>query len=187
MKLKTLCYLLGVLILISCSSNNESRQKSEIEILELKEYYASLMKEAQIWASDAYLYEVDIEIGAKKPWALSAGFYSPSKDYESFEVLLNLQNRYSSRVFSHQRKILQQEPILPSLWKIDSQEALNILLLENEDSINNITELCGSLKLDRRPTLPKRPLVWWLTYYECGSPAGNYSYLDPITGKIIVP
>lgn len=187
MKLKTLCYLLGVLILISCSSNKESKQRSEIEILELKEYYEPLMKVAQKWAPDAYLYAVDISVGEKKPWILAADFYSPSKEFESLSVVLDLQNEYSSRKFSQQPKILQQQPILPPQLKIDSQEALSILIAENMNSINNISELCGSLKLDRRPTLPNRPLVWWLTYYECGSPAGNYSYLDPITGKVIVP
>jgi len=187
MKLKILCYLVVVLILISCSSNNDNSDTSTVEIPELKEYYEPLMKEAQKWSPDAYLYAVDFSIAGKKPWILAADFYSPSKEHESIEVLLNLQNKYSSRVFSHQIKILQQEPILPSQWKIDSQEALNMLLSENKDLINKMAELCGSLKFDRRPTLPDQPLVWWLTYYECGSPASNFSYLDPITGKVIVP
>ncbi|MEJ5202296.1 MAG: hypothetical protein WHV66_08680 [Anaerolineales bacterium] len=184
MKTKILCCLLIVLLLIACTSPTT---RSSIEIPKLADYYETLMVEAQKWSADAYLYSVDFAVGEKKPWVLSAGFYSPTHDRESLEVILDLQMKISQRRFSHQYEILLDEPILPAQWEIDSQDALKILLSENQNTIDSIDVLCGSLKLSRVSILPNRPLVWWLTYYECGTTDAHYAYMDPLTGEIITP
>jgi hypothetical protein len=95
--------------------------------------------------------------------------------------------KISQRKLSHQYEIFLDDPILPVNWKIDSQDALRILLSENQNTIDSIDALCGSLKLSRVSILPNRPLVWWLTYYECGTPDAHYAYMDPLTGEIITP
>ena len=169
----------------SCSSKDDFSINNNFGIPQLRYYYEPILKEAQIWSPDAYLVDVDIPIGVKRPWLLSAYFFSPTKSKESLEVLLDSEGKLSERKFSHVMEILQEDPILPSQWKIDSQDALDILVEENIDSINKITELCGSLTLSREAILENRPLVWGLTYYQCGLPTGNYSFLDPLTEKII--
>jgi hypothetical protein len=185
MKIAFRWYLLCVLLLISCSSSPK-KPIENISVPELKEHYAPLLKEAQKWAADAYLYSVDIPIG-KKPWLLYADFYSATKNNESLAVTLDLQGRISGQVFSQQLDVVQKEPILLSQWKVDSQEALETLISANKDAINAIKNLCGSIMLTRASPFPEKPLVWNFQPRECGSPDGNTYYLDPMTGKVLSP
>jgi hypothetical protein len=55
------------------------------------------MVEAQKWSADAYLYSVDFAIGEKKPWILSAEFYSPTRHEESLEVILDPNENISTK------------------------------------------------------------------------------------------
>ncbi len=158
MKITSPWYLVCILILMSCSSS-QKEQIQKIDVPELKEYYEPLMKKAQEWAPDAYLYSVDIPIG-KKPWLLYASFYSVTKKKESFSATLDLQGKISGQVFSHELEIVQKEPILLSQWKVDSQEALDILISENTDAVNAIRNLCGSIMLSRALPIAGKPLVW---------------------------
>lgn len=180
--------LLLVLLFCSCSSSSQvPTSNPSFEIPELKEYYEPLMNEGLKWAPDASMYLIEIPIGWKS-WMLSANFYSPTKNDESLEVLLGLDGKFVSRRFRQERGVLQQDPILSTQWKIGSQEALNILLEENNKTIQTINEICGSLILGRGSTLPEHPLLWILYYNDCGSPLDtNHSYLDPIKGLIILP
>lgn len=182
------CYFIIIVFLLSCSSNQtptmENRDKYKIP--ELKTYYESLELEAQKWSSDAYLYEVDIPVG-KKTVLLTASFNSPTRIKQSIQVILDLQSRLSTQKFSQNLEILQEEPITPSKYEIDSQEALNILMEDNQNLIDTINEMCGSLKLRRISTLPDRPVAWVFLYRECGSVRSNHSYLDAMTGTTIEP
>lgn len=185
MKLTFLWYLFCVLILMSCSSNSKE-QAPKIDVPELKEYYVPLRKEAQKWSPDAYLYSVDIPIG-KKPWLLYADFYSATRNKESFGIMLDLQGQVSGQVFSQESEIPQKEPILLSQWKVDSQEALDILIAENTEAINAIRNLCGSLILNRASPFSGEPLVWKFRPRECGLPDSSYYYLNPVTGEVMSP
>jgi hypothetical protein len=184
MKITFPWYLFCVLVLISCSPG-PTEQIENIDIPELKEYYTPLLKEAQKWAADAYLYSVDIPIG-KKPWLIYADFYSATKNKESFAITLDLQGKISGQVFSQELEVVQKEPILLSQWKVDSQEALDILMAENTDAINRIRNLCGSIMLTRASPFPEKQLVWNFQPRECGSPDGNIYYLDPLTGETLL-
>lgn len=181
-------YFVIIVLLLSCSPNQTPivEDKENYKIPELMKYYESLELEAQKWSSDAYLYEVDIPIG-KKTTLLTASFNSPTRTKESIQVVLDLQSRLSVQKFRQDLEILQEEPITPSKFKIDSQEALNILVEKNQNSIDTIKEMCGSLKLSRLSTLPDRPITWVFLYRECGSVKSDHSYLDPITGTIFEP
>ncbi len=181
-------YLVCMLILVSCSPR-QKEQIQHIDVPELKEYYMPLMKEAQKWSPDAYLYSVDMPIGpsGKKPWLLYASFYSATKNKESLSVTLDLQGKISGQVFSHELAVVQQEPISLSEWKVDSQEALDILMSKNAEEINAVSNLCGSLILNRASPISGKPLVWKLRPRECGSPDGKYYYLHPMTGEVISP
>ena len=186
MKTKIILSLLLILIFSSCSSSMPVRTSDPtIKIPELKEYYESLMDEGRKWSPDAYMYLVEIPIGWKT-WTLSAAFYSPSKNDESLQVLLEPDGQLTNQRFRQERGVLQQDPILSSQWQIGSQDALNILMNENIDTIQTYTEVCGSLILGRGSTLPDRPLLWILYYHDCRSPLDMYhSYLDPKSGIII--
>ena len=186
MKRKILYCLFSFIILTSCSLNQDSKDRFEFDIPKLKEYYDPLMKDAQKWSPDAYLYFVDIPFGERIPWLLSASFYSPTKNDESLQVILDLQSKLVSRRFSLP-DVLQKEPILLSQWEIDSQDALSILISYDTVSMDVITNLCGSLVLRRESTLPNRPLVWVLYYHECGWLFTEHLYLDPISGQVIEP
>lgn len=94
MKIKILCCLLVILLLISCTSPTT---RGSIEIPKLADYYEILMVEAQKWSADAYLYSVDFAIGEKKPWILSAEFYSPTRHEESLEVILDPNENISTK------------------------------------------------------------------------------------------
>lgn len=186
MKTKILLFLLVVQILVSCSPTQKTTPDLTSEIPEFKEYFETLTKQSTEWEPDAYMYMVDIPIG-RKNWMLSASFYSPTNNRESLEVLLELDGNLSIRKYGHEFGILQQEPILISQLEIGSRDALKILFAENTSSITALTEVCGSLILGRGSTIPNRPLLWILYYNECGSPFQSHSYLNPLTGKIVIP
>jgi len=188
MKKSFISYFIIIVLLLSCSPNQTPivEDKEIYKIPELVKYYEALGLEAQKWSSDAYLYEVDIPIG-KKTVLLTASFNSPTRSKESIQVILDLQSRTSIQKFSQDLEILQEEPITLAKFKIDSQEALSILVEKNQNSIDTINEMCGSLKLSRVSTLPDRPITWVFLYRECGSVKSSHSYLDPITGTIIEP
>src|SRR5512147_1722358 len=111
MKPKLAYSLIIFLLLISCSPNTNNINVNEFEIPELIEYYDAIIKEAEKWSPDAYLYIVSIPFG-KRPWLLTAGFYSPTKDNESLEIQINLDGKIIQNRFLHEFGVVQEEPIL---------------------------------------------------------------------------
>ncbi len=187
MKMKIAICLLVFQLLVSCSSNPTQIPNSTFDIPELEEYYEPLMKEAQTWSPDAYLYKVIIPIG-QKSWVLSASLYSSAKDDQGLQILLDQSGKFTQRRFQYESGVLQQEPILRDQWEIGSRDALSGLVSENIDSIQSLGEVCGSLVLVRVASLPDQPLVWILNYNDCALPLSNtQSYLDPVTGNPIKP
>jgi hypothetical protein len=187
MKYKVLLLITIIfIILTSCSPDTSINKISpdNIEIPSLKEYYEILVAEARKWSPDAYLREVDIPIG-KKDWAMSADFYSPTNDKQSLTVIVSIESNLSSRIFGYTVNVPQSKPVLFSDWKIDSQDALEILMHEHTDYFASVSNPCGSIKLSRMSYLPDNPLLWVLSYYECGSPTSNYLYLDATSGVVI--
>lgn len=187
MKFNVLFCLIITGMLISCSSTRNYAHENGVEILELNNYYDTLILEGRKWSDDAYLYSVDFAIGERRPWALSAGFYSSTKTQESLVVIIDPHMQISRQVIDHKREIPRGDPITHVNWKIGSQDALQRLLTENAKAIASIDNLCGSLRLGRVLNLATHPLVWRLTYYECATPDAYYAYLNPLTGEIIEP
>ncbi len=77
--------------------------------------------------------------------------------------------------------VYQQSPITDRDLPIDSQDALNILL-KSPNAQQWFDPNLSSLSLGRYLTQPTEPVVWVLTLHEVEN--SNYTYLDPVTGKV---
>jgi hypothetical protein len=186
MRIKTVFYFCIMLLLLSCSSSPTPINSEILQIPELIEHYDAILKEAQIWSLDAYLYKVYIPIG-QQSWELIASFYSTTITDQSLQILLD-----SSGVLKTQRfkelGVIEKDPILPTQWSVGSRDALTMLMSENENAIQSLNNVCGSLVLVHASSLSGRPLVWILNYNECAIPLKNtQSFLDPLTGKVMQP
>jgi hypothetical protein len=186
MRLKIFVYIFVIQILLSCSSRPTPIPDRVFDMPELKDHYQALMQEAQSWSPDAYLHEIYIPIGQKSS-VLEAEFYSPTENNQSLEISIDVDGKLTKRKFRYELGVLQQTPILRNEWEVGSQDALRILIGENKDSIQSLDAICGSLVLTRVKSLPNQPLLWILNYSDCSVLTYNHSYLDPITGKVVMP
>jgi hypothetical protein len=152
-----------------------------------RDYYPVLLKEAQKWQPDAYLDEAEIFLAPRfsDSTSISAGFYSPSANSESFGVEIQQDGNLSSRTFDHSSPILNHKPITLNDWKIDSQAALDALLKEiGSKSLNAEGNHCSSISLRRILPSPDQRIIWSLRLWNCSSPA-EYFYLDANSGILL--
>jgi hypothetical protein len=173
------------LFLAGCGTRRDA--PSSPRIVSLRENYPALLDEAQKWEADAYLDHATIMWDPYTTHIISAGFFSPSNDLESFGTYLMPDDAVTTEVFTHGYQIYQHAPIVNDDWSLDSQDALEFFWRDDRVQlfIQSVDKVCGYLKLERLLRVDDQPVVWSVLLLECG-PSRKYIdfYLDPITGEV---
>jgi hypothetical protein len=174
--------ILLTVLLTACNSAIPPATVETINTISLKEYYPKLLAEAQKWRSDAYLDHARISLYQQGSDVISSNFFSLTEDHQSIGVYLLRDGTLSVQYFTYE-SIYPRKAIEDEDWKIDSQEALNLML--DQDGVNLIKSgnaVCSYLKLERFLPLDEQPVVWVLHLSDCSGTNTRSFYLDPITG-----
>src|SRR3990172_33694 len=186
------CTMLVGLILLSACSTSHSTRSTSASIISLKENLPTLQDRARDWNSDAYLTDVDIPIQTKtaRLWLISASFQSPSEEYESLLVTLELDGRVTVSRVEHKNPVNHEQRIDDGDLRIDSVEALDMMLDSNElRFLQTHDPQCSSLDLKRDLARQDyHPVVWIVSLWDCSVQSDeNYTFLDALTGEVIPP
>lgn len=171
-----------VVLLAACNSAIPPATVETVNVLSLKEYYPKLLAEAQKWRSDAYLDHAEINLYQQSSVVISSNFFSLTEDHQSIGVDVLRDGALSIQYFTY-KLIYPRKAIEDEDWRIDSQEALNLML--DQDGINLLTSgnaICSYIKLTRLESRDEQPLVWILMLSDCDGTNSRKFYLDPITG-----
>jgi hypothetical protein len=189
---KQILIIVVVILSLISSCNGQATYTTSIglfDIISLRETLPILEKEANDWKSDSYLIWADIELRLKFPenyHVVTGAFNSLSSQYESLLVYMEADGTVTREIVEHEIPVYQQEPIRLEDWKIDSQQALDLMLdQEGLDFIQNNDWQCSFLKLERLLYKPEQPVVWRLTLMECLGDYVRHILLDPITGEFL--
>jgi hypothetical protein len=158
-----------------------------LRIPSFREQYPLLLQEAQKWQVDAYLDEAEIHLTPSAPdfESISAGFNSPSRDLESIAVRLYADGKITSKRYIHEYPIHHHRPITLDDWHIDSQAALETMLMEaGPQSLNPEEIRCSSIRLERALAALDQPVMWVFAFWEC-SDWTQYFYLDANSGNLL--
>ena len=172
-----------IMLLAACNSAIPPATVETINIISLEEYYPKLLVEAQKWRSDVYLDYARINLYQQGSVVISSNFFSLTEEHLSIGIALLRDGTLSIQHHTYETSIYPRKPIKDEDWKIDSQEALNLML--DQDGINLIKSgdaVCSYLKLERFLPLDEQPVAWLLHLSDCSGTNSRSFYLDPITG-----
>jgi hypothetical protein len=179
------CFIVSlILISIGCTP---AESDVSVKIPSFRKYYPILLKEAQKWQSNAYLDEARIFLFPKfsDSYLISAIFFSPSKDLESLAVDIYQNGTVTSESFIQEFPVYQHQPITETDWKIDSQEAMEIMLTKaGLRFLNPEKNDCSFIILKRVLPIQEQPVIWSLSLWDC-SGAAQYLYMDANSGEIL--
>ncbi len=155
-------------------------------ITSIKDTLNALENIAKHWQSDAYLTRAEIPIFQDSTYfVIQAIFESKQKVNEAINVVLYIDGDSYTHYFSIETAIRRDAPITDEDWTIDSQRALELLVLQlQQDNQNVYGYNCSSLILQREHSLPGSPVIWFLLLSDCGRGA-MYYYIDATTGEEI--
>jgi hypothetical protein len=173
------------------SANNIIEEAQSFYVLPFRERYPEMLDAAQKWKPDAYLIFAVVRIRSKTQpgnvkYIVDAYFDSPSTKYESIVISLSQDGLIRERVFIYEVSDSRYEPIAEDDWQIDSSDALDIYL-ENENVrsfINDVENFCGDMTLERLSYVKEQPVVWRLRISECLTSKVFELYLNSNTGEI---
>ena len=177
--------------LVGCIDIEDSSPAHNIiSIISLKEKLPLLEDGAKSWQKDAYLRWVRIPIRLEYPdnsRIMTAAFNSPSSEFESLLVYFDTDGSITHEIEKHQIPVYQEIPITRDDWKIDSQEALDLMLDEEglEFLRSKGENQCNYLVLERHGHQLEEHVVWNLTLSKCFDECPHHLFLDPITGEIL--
>jgi hypothetical protein len=173
-----------IIMVVACTP---TASDVSIELPSFHKYYPILLEEAQKWQADAYLDEARIFMFPKFPDSnlISASFYSPSENLESLGVYLHQDETITSEAFSHGYPIYHHEPITENDWRIDSQEAMESMLVEaGQKFVNSTNSACSFMLLKRVLPAQNQPVIWSLTLWDCSDSVQHF-YLDATSGELL--
>lgn len=181
--------ILCLLTMAGCAqtTSTSATPSLSITVASLQEYYPSLLEEAQRWRADAYLESVRIFLYPEHTnTIISAGFFSPSEDFESFGVDVAKNGNIISESYAHQYPILHRAPITEADWRIDSSAALELMVADEESLrfVNSGQGRCSNLWLRRIVYLENQPIIWSLSLWDCAD-FQKLLYLDANSGSLI--
>jgi hypothetical protein len=178
-----------VLLLICLVADGcaQATQEISIRIPSVREYYPMLYKEAQKWRPDAYLDEARVFLFPhfSNSNVISASFYSPSEDLESLGIDFHKDGTITSEVFINEYPVYHHIPIAEDDWKIDSQEAMEIMLDEDgRQFINSGRSDCSYIILKRILPAQNQTVIWSLALWDCSN-SMQLLYLDANSGELL--
>lgn len=180
--------ILFLLAMMGCAPATSMPISSNISInvASFQENYPMLLGEAQKWRADAYLESARVFLYPEfSDIVINAGFFSASEGFESLGVDILKDGTIITKIYSHQYPISHQASITGNDWKIDSPEALEIMLdEEGRRYINSGKGGCSDLWLRRIAYLKNQPVIWSLAQSDC-TDFTKYFYLDANSGELI--
>ena len=190
-----LCLSVLIILLASECSPITMAPEEQYVAASLKEHYPKLLNEAKTWQNDAHLTLVSIQIELNThprdfTFWINTFFNSPSKELEGVNISMSKAGVLTTETIPYKMPIPRYNiPITEDDWVIDSPEALNIFLQDNDinHTINSIEKFCGTLDLGRLSFVegqPVQPVVWILLIGECGKVPSSKFYLNAKTGEI---
>lgn len=147
--------------------------RPRIYVESLEENWERIEVQALTWHSDAYLTGVILPIIVDYPRSgqalLHAYYFSVADNRKMLKVTINENGEVSTEV-SKLTEPLDDPPILREDWRIDSLNALMLLLndLDTNALITNPDTQCSSLTLKKRQSTMEQTTVWQVLVHDCG-------------------
>jgi hypothetical protein len=140
---------------------------------------------AKEWRSDAYVFEVSVEIQLPNSPASSSNilftFQSPSEDSKVFVVSCSEEDCNSFEVEDYGRDC---EPISIDDFKLDSQRVLGIALQHGGSDYVNLQSAFADLTLSRGRPLCTNTVYWTASFLDLAT-SGIHIGIDANTGEVI--
>jgi len=151
-------------------------------------------EEAKKWAKDAYLYSADVSMVDNTWWIIFSIYEAKSEPYDFIFIYTENDGSITTDINTSNTPLRHTEPIIESDWTIDSQDAIDVFLqdeeihkciMSNRDtqdvSIFNSIEL----SLERVIWIKDSPAAWILSLSDNCNVEHRYIVLDAKTGEII--
>ncbi|MEA3439252.1 MAG: hypothetical protein U9R58_03130 [Chloroflexota bacterium] len=181
------CVLLFSTIFLSCTHFPTQDSILKIEVVSMEYYLPRLMERAKQWKEDAYLVNVFMPLlhdeGIKPDWLISADYMSDSRNEEGLVTILMLDERITTEKVDFSKPKSPKKPLTKQEWKYDSQEALDLILV-NEDVQKHLRSYDAfSLTLEHFNNIDQYP-IWILTLTKPDFSGSIYYYLNPANDSV---
>jgi hypothetical protein len=192
-KVSVITISIFIFLLLSACKSTDSKEadQSRIYVYSLEANWDRIEAQALTWHSDAYLTKVILPILMDAPlpgeMLLHAYFYSNSDSKEILELMIDpAEDQIHTKIYPLVQP-LADVSIVRNNWKIDSVDALKLLMNESDyEALLSSDTQCSSLTLEKRLGTHGPSTVWRILVQDCG--ISNYlrnGYINAMTGEPI--
>jgi hypothetical protein len=184
--------LLSIMFLLSACVPYDTQEadRSRISVVSFEENWPKLQEKALEWQADAHLLGATLPISVDsynpRESNIYAHFLSNSEPGTMLEIVLNPDGEMRVEFVSI-TPLENAKPILRADWAIDSRDALDSLLEDDDVKflISHSDRQCSDLNLQRKPQINAKPVIWRILVVDCRISEYNHDEsIDAVSGEI---